>query len=38
MIPIWIDFGALPLFEFLPLLMMGFVTFFMQTVGLGGKI
>lgn len=36
MIPIWIDFGALPIFEFLPVLLMGLVAFFMQTIGYSG--
>lgn len=38
MIPIWIDFGAFPLFEFIPVVVMGVMAFFMQTAGLGGRI
>ncbi|QDT33502.1 hypothetical protein Mal48_27550 [Thalassoglobus polymorphus] len=37
MIPIWIDFGTLPLFEFLPMIVMGMMTFLIQTIGLGGR-
>lgn len=37
MIPIWLDFGTLPLFELIPVLAMGLMAFFMQILGIGGK-
>lgn len=37
MIPTWIDFGTLPLFEMIPFVVMGLMTFLMQVIALGGR-